>query len=113
MITGAFPAGIRCGAALAARLRLVERAAESGAGIPVNSRCAGASDHSRREARYVNYFEIGVSQDEVVIDMGQSYGDGSPVTLHTRIVTGPAHARELARLLEQAMLADHGDREDR
>lgn len=69
--------------------------------IPVSSNPSETSA-APREARYANYFEVGANQEEIVIDLGQAYGSGHPVSLHTRIVTSPVYARELIRLLQQA-----------
>ena len=64
-----------------------------------------------REARYANHFEVGVNEAEVVIDFAQVY-EGEPPVFHTRIVTSPLHARELAALLFDALSAfDDPDRE--
>jgi hypothetical protein len=69
---------------------------------PVSSHPSETSDAGLREARYANYFEVGSNQEEIVIDLGQAYGAGAPVSIHTRIVTSPVYARELVRLLRQA-----------
>ena len=69
----------------------------------MSSDSGNSPGRSPREARYANYFEIGVNQEEIVIDLGQMYGEAEPVAFHTRIVTSPVYARELARLLEQAV----------
>jgi hypothetical protein len=53
------------------------------------------------EARYTNTFDVGFDAFEFVIDCSQSDpGDGERATApHTRIITTPAFAKELARLL--------------
>jgi hypothetical protein len=51
---------------------------------------------------YANYFEVGHTAFEFVIDFGQSYsGKSSPC--HTRIVTSPIYARALLATLGQAV----------
>ena len=57
---------------------------------------------SRPEGRYANYFEVGLNQEEVVIDLGQAYGDRDSAFVHTRIITSPAYARDLALLLQES-----------
>jgi hypothetical protein len=50
---------------------------------------------------YANYFEIGHTAFEFVIDCGENYaGNG---TCHTRIVTSPAYARALLDTLTKSL----------
>jgi Protein of unknown function (DUF3467) len=56
----------------------------------------------RLQGRYANYFEVGLNQEEVVIDFGQAYGNRESVAFHTRIITSPAYARDLALLLQKS-----------
>ncbi len=70
--------------------------------ITEGSNVTDQQDAAPREARYANYFEVGTTGEEIVIEFGQAYGDSTPVSLHTRIVTSPLYARELARLLQAA-----------
>jgi hypothetical protein len=49
------------------------------------------------EARYANYFEIGHTEAEFILDFGQAY-EGEAM-MHTRVVTGPGYAKEFSRLL--------------
>lgn len=65
--------------------------------------CGEPRDGAPRQGRYANYFEVGANRDEVVIDLGQAYGRDDEPSLHTRIVTAPVHARELIRLLQEAL----------
>ena len=58
-----------------------------------------------REGRYTNYFTVGFNSFEFILDFGQAYEDGAAEVLHTRIVTGPAYAKALARLLTDALAA--------
>ncbi|HVW86799.1 MAG TPA: DUF3467 domain-containing protein [Bryobacteraceae bacterium] len=55
------------------------------------------------EARYFNSFQIGHNAFEFVFEFGQAYPDTENPQIHTRLVTGPAHARELFELLGQAV----------
>jgi hypothetical protein len=56
---------------------------------------------------YANYFEVGQTDVEFVIDFGQRYRGQAPAACHTRIVTSPIYARALLRTLTGAM-ARHG-----
>ena len=58
-----------------------------------------------REGRYSNYFNVGFNSFEFILDFGQAYQDGAREVLHTRIVTGPAYAKALARLLTDSLAA--------
>ena len=51
---------------------------------------------------YANYFEVGHTAFEVVIDFGQSYSNKEP-SCHTRIVTSPVYAKTLLDTLTKAM----------
>jgi len=54
-------------------------------------------------AKYANWFNIGHNNHEFVLDFGQFHaGDGDPL-IHTRIVSGPAYAKELATLLNESV----------
>lgn len=55
-------------------------------------------------ARYANYFEIGHNAAEFILDFGQAYSSSEERQMHTRIVTSPAYAIGLLRLLEKAVL---------
>jgi hypothetical protein len=50
---------------------------------------------------YANYFEVGHTPFEFVLDFGQSYANGE-TSYHTRIVTSPTYARALLDTLAQA-----------
>ena len=58
-----------------------------------------------REGRYSNYFKVGFNSYEFIFDFGQAYEDGAREVLHTRIITGPAYAKALARLLADSLAA--------
>lgn len=55
------------------------------------------------EGRYANYFEVGHNGFEFVLDFGQFYRDVDRPQFHTRIVTSPAYAKALARLLAESL----------
>ena len=59
-------------------------------------------DARRPEARYSNYVEIGHNAFEVVLDFGQLYNSAER-TIHSRIVMGPAYAKELLSTLERCL----------
>jgi hypothetical protein len=58
-----------------------------------------------REGRYSNYFKVGFNSFEFILDFGQAYEDGAREVLHTRIITGPAYAKALSRLLTDSLAA--------
>ena len=55
------------------------------------------------EGRYANFFQVGHTAFEFLIDFGQSYPDGREEQLHTRIVTSPTYAKELLRLIRDSI----------
>lgn len=60
------------------------------------------------EGRYANYFNVGYSAFEVILEFGQFY-EGSPRPhMHTRIVTGPAYAKALLEVLRVTHCAVRG-----
>ncbi len=52
---------------------------------------------------YANYFEVGHTKFEIVIDFGQRYSGHGSSPCHTRIVTSPLYAEALRRTLEDAL----------
>ncbi len=52
---------------------------------------------------YANYFEVGHTPFEIVIDFGQRYVNNGLSPCHTRIVTSPVYAELLRRTLEDAL----------
>jgi len=58
-----------------------------------------------REGRYSNYFKVGFNSFEFILDFGQAYEDGAREVLYTRIITGPAYAKALSRLLTDSLAA--------
>jgi hypothetical protein len=55
------------------------------------------------EGRYANFFQVGHTAFEFLIDFGQLYPDGTQERLHTRIVTSPTYAQELLRLIRDSI----------
>ncbi|UXU86311.1 DUF3467 domain-containing protein [Burkholderia sp. S-53] len=55
------------------------------------------------ERRYVNYFEVGHNLCEFVIDLGQFNVEIARPLLSSRVVTGPAYAKLLARMLRESV----------
>jgi Protein of unknown function (DUF3467) len=58
--------------------------------------------HSPSKGLYANYFEVGHTAFEFVLDFGQTYSARQPCC-HTRIVTSPIYARALLATLTKAM----------
>jgi hypothetical protein len=52
---------------------------------------------------YANYFEVGHTAIEFVIDFGQRYEGSGAAPCHTRIVTSPMYAEALRRTLDDAL----------
>ena len=59
----------------------------------------GPSNGDHLEGRYANYFEIGHNAFEFLLDFGQLYLGESEGWMHTRIVTSPVYAKNLAAVL--------------
>lgn len=55
------------------------------------------------EGRYANYFKVGHNAFEFVIDFGQYYPGTKDAELYTRIVTSPFYAKDLLRILDDAI----------
>lgn len=53
--------------------------------------------------RYSNFFKVGHSAFEFVIDFGQSYTENQAGRFHTRIVTSPFYAKVLLNLLHDSI----------
>jgi hypothetical protein len=66
---------------------------------------AEVSGTQKLEARYANYFQIGHNCCEFLLDFGQQYDGDEQAALHTRIITGPAYAKELLETLKEAVRA--------
>lgn len=51
------------------------------------------------EGRYANYFEVGFTAFEVLLDFGQFDQDTGGAIRHTRIVTNPTSAKVFLKML--------------
>jgi hypothetical protein len=51
---------------------------------------------------YSNFFKVGFNSAEFLLDFGRHFEDDE-ARLHLRIILGPAHAKELSRLLERSV----------
>jgi len=51
------------------------------------------------EGRYANYFELGFTAFEFILDFGQFDRETGGVVRHTRIITNPASAKVLLDML--------------
>ena len=60
------------------------------------------ADARMPKGAYANYFEVGHTAFEVVIDFGQRYAE-STSPCHTRIVTSPVYARALLQTLANSL----------
>jgi hypothetical protein len=56
------------------------------------------------EGRYTNYFRIGHNAFEFLVEFGQMYA-GQREQMHSRMVLGPSHAKELLRVLGRSIEA--------
>jgi hypothetical protein len=54
------------------------------------------------KGRYANYFKIGHSSLEVVLDFGQCYPE-EEAQFHTRIITTPSRAKALLETLQESL----------
>ncbi len=52
---------------------------------------------------YANYFEVGHTAFEFVLDFGQAYARKRSAPCHTRIVTSPVYAHALLEMLQRAV----------
>jgi hypothetical protein len=59
-------------------------------------------DYSHRRELYSNFFKVGFNAAEFLLDFGRHFED-SEERLYLRVILGPAHAKELSRLLEQSV----------
>jgi len=53
------------------------------------------------EGRYANYFELGFTAFEVLLDFGQFDSESGDTLRHTRIITNPSSARVLLKMLSE------------
>ena len=66
-------------------------------------RARNACPASPAKGLYANYFEVGHTALEFVIDFGQRYEGKDTSPCHTRIVTSPLYAEALRQTLEEAL----------
>ena len=67
------------------------------------SRTSAPRNQKASKGLYANYFEVGHTAFEVVIDFGERYEGQGRSPCHTRIVTSPLYAEALRRTLEDAL----------
>ncbi|WP_454062773.1 DUF3467 domain-containing protein [Candidatus Nitrospira salsa] len=53
--------------------------------------------------QYSNFFKVGHSAFEFVLDFGQSYSEDQAEQYHTRIIISPFYARILVKLLRDSI----------
>jgi hypothetical protein len=66
-------------------------------------------------AVYANFFNVGHNAFEFLLDFGQFQPDSNSERMHSRMVTGPVHAKLLLRILGEAVTRferEHGEIED-
>jgi hypothetical protein len=63
---------------------------------------SGAEPPPSPKGVYANYFEVGHTAFEIVIDFGQRYGT-TAAPCHTRIVTTPVYAQALLETLRESL----------
>jgi hypothetical protein len=64
---------------------------------------AGSTQGRGIEGKYANFFQVGHNAFEFLLDFGQLYSDGTQEAFHTRIVTSPTYAKELLKVLGEAI----------
>ena len=57
----------------------------------------------RLEGKYANHLAVGYNAYEFIFDFGQSYSENNHAELYTRIITCPAHAKELLKILKESV----------
>jgi hypothetical protein len=55
------------------------------------------------QGEYANYFRVGQNAYELIIDFGQYYSETEEAELFSRIVTSPAYAKFLLKMLQDAI----------
>jgi hypothetical protein len=62
-------------------------------------------DPGECERRYANFFKLGHTEFEFLLEFGQLFPDGGEpqARLHSWIVTGPPYAKALLSMLEQSV----------
>jgi len=62
-----------------------------------------SSKTGRLEGKYANHLAVGYNAYEFIFDFGQSYSENTHAELYTRIITCPAHAKELLKILKESV----------
>ncbi len=55
------------------------------------------------EGRYSNYFEVGHSASDFVLNFSQNHESVEELLVHTRIITAPKHAMEFLEILGRSI----------
>jgi hypothetical protein len=55
------------------------------------------------EARYANYFKVGYNAFEFLIDFAQLYHDSASARVGTRVIIGPAYAKNFLETLAKSI----------
>jgi hypothetical protein len=56
-----------------------------------------------REGKYANHFHIGYNAFEMILQFGQFYEGNVQPVIHTTIITSPAYADNLLKLLRRSL----------
>jgi hypothetical protein len=70
--------------------------------VPKSSSASKRRSACTSKGLYANYFEVGHTAFEFVIEFGDTYANGG-LPCHTRIVTTPVYATELLQVLGRAV----------
>lgn len=73
-----------------------------------NKRRVDRRKKSPLEGKYANYFKVGHNAYEFIIDFGQYYTETEEAELFSRIVTSPAYAKSLFKILQDAITQHEG-----
>ena len=72
--------------------------------LPCKRRYMGSDPSaSDRAARFANYFEVGCTEEEIVVRFGIRDDGGAEPSVHNTIFTTPGYARELVELIEETL----------
>ena len=71
--------------------------------MQINSKDKCYENADQIEGRYANLFNIGHNAFEFVLEFGQLYSETSQKQIHTRVITGPAYAKALLRILKDSI----------
>ncbi len=63
----------------------------------------GSQQIESLEGRYANSFQIGYNAFEFLLDFGQVAPESEETRFHTRIITSPAYAKALSKLLRESI----------